>query len=75
MNGATRPPFERMMFIARLLIRRKRFTAPEVAAEFEVSSKTVHRDLDFMRDRLGYEIEFDASALSYFGRPPRERIL
>jgi proteasome accessory factor B len=31
-----------------------------IADELEVSSKTIQRDIDFMRDRLGLPIEYDA---------------
>jgi proteasome accessory factor B len=32
----------------------------------EVAAKTVHRDLEFMRDRLGLPIEYDAARLGYY---------
>ena len=32
----------------------------KIAEEIEVSSKTIQRDIDFMRDRLGLPIEYDA---------------
>lgn len=33
--------------------------ASRLAADLEVSTKTIHRDIDFMRDRLGLPIDFD----------------
>lgn len=39
--------------------------ASRLAAELEVSTKTVHRDLEFMRDRLGLPIQFDAVRNGY----------
>jgi proteasome accessory factor B len=37
-----------------------------LAAELEVSSKSIHRDLIFMRDRLQLPIEWDASKFGYY---------
>jgi predicted DNA-binding transcriptional regulator YafY len=36
-----------------------------LAVELEVSSKSIHRDLEFMRDRLGLPIEYDGSRRGY----------
>lgn len=55
----SRPPLERMMRIHSVLASGKYPTAPALAAELEVAGKTVHRDLIFMRDRMGLPIEFD----------------
>ncbi len=41
-------------------------TAPSLAAELEVSVKTVRRDLQFMRDRMGLPIEFDVARNGYY---------
>ena len=40
--------------------------AARLAREIEVSSKTIHRDIEFMRDRLGLPVEFEASRQGYF---------
>jgi len=40
--------------------------ASKLAREAEVSTKTIHRDLEFMRDRLNLPLEFDASRNGYF---------
>lgn len=71
----SRPPLDRMRHIARLIMKRRTFTCTTLAIELETCRKTVERDIDFMRDRLGYEIEFCPSRKTWFGRPPRERIL
>ena len=39
--------------------------ATQLAAELEVSSKSVHRDLEFMRDRLQLPLEFDRARTGY----------
>lgn len=40
--------------------------ATTLAAEMEVSTKSVHRDIEFMRDRLGLPIEFDPRRNGYY---------
>ena len=40
--------------------------ASSLARDLEVSSKSVHRDLEFMRDRLGLPIEYDATRFGYW---------
>lgn len=40
--------------------------ATRLAADLEVSTKSVHRDLEFMRDRLDLPIEYDATRFGYF---------
>jgi proteasome accessory factor B len=40
--------------------------ASVLAADLEVSSKSVHRDLEFMRDRLQLPLEFDRRRLGYY---------
>jgi len=55
----SRPPLERMM---RLHDKIKAGAFPncqKLARELEVSAKTIQRDIDFMRDRLGLPIEYD----------------
>lgn len=60
-----RHPIERFRRIAAALRDGKSFTATTMARELEVSSKTVHRDLEFMRDRLGAEIEYNYLTCSW----------
>lgn len=40
--------------------------AASLARELEVSTKSVHRDLEFMRNRLGLPIEYDASRFGFW---------
>ena len=40
--------------------------ASKLAREIEVSTKTIHRDLEFMRDRLNLPLEFDGGRNGYF---------
>ena len=40
--------------------------ATTLAAEIEVVPKTIHRDLEFMRDRLGLPLEYDGRKYGYY---------
>lgn len=55
-----------MLQIHQALLSGKYPNAASLAAEFEVSAKTVHRDLDFMRDQLELPIEYDARKYGFY---------
>jgi len=55
----TRPPLERMMRIHQELQTGRFPNAKHLSATLEVCAKSVYRDLEFMRDRMGLPIEFD----------------
>jgi len=55
----SRLPLERMLRIHQALQAGKFPNASRIAREIEVSTKTIHRDIEFMRDRLNLPIEFD----------------
>ena len=57
--GASRPMLARFQHIAAALAVRKRVTVAMLAAELEVCSKTVSRDVEFMRERLRLPIGAD----------------
>ena len=40
--------------------------ASQLARELEVSTKSIHRDIEFMRDRLELPLEYDGSRFGYF---------
>jgi predicted DNA-binding transcriptional regulator YafY len=56
---SSRPPLERMLQIHQLLAAEKFPNATTLARELEVTTKTIHRDIEFMRDRLNLPLEFD----------------
>lgn len=60
-----RPTLERFRHIAKLLRAGTSFNATSVAKHFELATKTISRDLTFMRDRMGWDFEFDTVANSY----------
>src|SRR3954464_871104 len=54
----SRPPLERMMRLHSALKARQFPNCQKIAAELEVSAKTIQRDIDFMRYRLGLPIDY-----------------
>jgi proteasome accessory factor B len=62
----SRPPLERMMRIHGQLKAGDFPNCRKIAEALEVSSKTIQRDIDFMRDRLGLPIEYDPLRVGYF---------
>jgi predicted DNA-binding transcriptional regulator YafY len=56
---------ERVYKLDRMLRRKNPPTKRDILREFEISQAQFKRDLDFMRDRLGAPITFDASTFGY----------
>ena len=56
----SRPPLERMLRIHQAIQSGRHPNAAHLAGELEVSTKSIHRDLEFMRDRLDLPLEYDA---------------
>jgi proteasome accessory factor B len=65
-----RPPLERMMKLHHQMQAQRFPNCRKVAAEMDVSSKTVQRDIEFMRDRLGLPIEYDQIHFGFFYSEP-----
>jgi proteasome accessory factor B len=61
----SRPPLQRMLRIHQAIQGGKFPNATVLARELEVSTKSVHRDLDFMRDRLQLPLEWKAGRHGY----------
>jgi len=55
----SRPPLARMLRIHQHLQKGKFPNCTQLAFDLDVSTKTVMRDVDFMRDRMDMPIEFD----------------
>ena len=64
-GGHSRPPLERMQRLHDLLSNEQRVNCQQLGKDFEVSYKTIQRDLDFMRDRLNLPIEYDPTRYSF----------
>ena len=62
----TRPPLQRMLHIHAALDAEKYPTATTLGQELEVSSRSIHRDIDFMRDRLQLPIAYDSNRFGFY---------
>ena len=62
----TRPPLARMLQIHQAIQAGGYPNASKLASQLEVCTKSIHRDLEFMRDRLQLPIEYDGSRFGYF---------
>ena len=61
----SRPPLDRMIRIHNALKGEKFPSATKFTRDLEVSTKTIYRDIDFMRDRWMLPIEYDPSRFGY----------
>ena len=69
-TGFSRFPLERMQRLHEMLAANLYPNCRKVAAEFEVSTKTIQRDLNFMRDRLQLPIDYDRALFGFrYTRP------
>jgi proteasome accessory factor B len=64
-HAATRPPLERMLRIHQAIQSGGYPNAATLAVELEVSSKSIHRDIEFMRDRLELPVAYDPSRFGF----------
>ncbi len=62
----SRPPMERMLRIHQAIQQGKFPNATLLAEQLEVSKKSIHRDIEFMRDRLDLPVEYDPVRYGYF---------
>ena len=62
----SRPPMERMIQIHERLQAQRYPNCRQLAEQFEVSIRTVKRDVDFMKYRLDLPIEYDSRQYGYF---------
>src|SRR4051812_49041992 len=61
----SRPTLERIMRIHEAIREGEYPNAATLAREFEVSSKTIQKDLQFMRDRLDLPLVYDSVRYGY----------
>ncbi|MEE4602690.1 MAG: WYL domain-containing protein [Desulfobacteraceae bacterium] len=57
--------FERFVWFDRLVRSNRYPNATNLAERFEISRKTAQRDINFMRDRLGAPLDYDAGCRGY----------
>jgi proteasome accessory factor B len=67
---SSRPPLERMMQIHARLKDRHFPNCRKVGEQLEVSPKTIQRDIDFMRYRLGLPIAYDPLRFGFYYSEP-----
>lgn len=68
----TRPPLERMMKIHQAIQAGNFPNATVLGRELEVSTKSIHRDIEFMRERMGMPIEYVVARHGYRYTEPVE---
>src|SRR5690606_35612537 len=61
-----RLPMMRMMILHRAMLDRKYPNCRKLAEQLEVSSKTIQRDIEYMRDVLSLPIEYDAIGRGFY---------
>lgn len=66
----SRPPWERMIRFHNLIKEKSFPNCSRLAHEFEVTLRTIMRDVDFMKCRLNLPIEFDSHRNGYFYTHP-----
>ncbi len=66
----SRPPLERMMRIHHEIASGSYPNAATMARELEVSTKSIQRDIEFMRDRLDLPLEYVSSRFGYHYTEP-----
>lgn len=62
----SRPPLERMMHIHQAIQAGTYPNATRLANELEVSTKSIQRDIEFMRDRMELPLSYDRAHFGYF---------
>ncbi len=78
MNATDNQPYNRVVFwrlteIAKEIAAataQQPVNAATLAKRFEITSKTVHRDIEFLRDFLGHQIEYRADCYTWFYTAP-----
>jgi predicted DNA-binding transcriptional regulator YafY len=68
----TRPPLERFQQILDVLKHNRCPSRQDLASELEVTTKTIQRDIDFLRDRMNAPIEFNRDRGGYILTGPVE---
>lgn len=64
-RGYSRPPLARMQRVHEWLMEDRYPNCRKIAEEFEVSTKTVQRDVNFMRDQMGLPIDYDKERFGF----------
>ena len=62
----SRPPLERMMKIHQAIQSGEFPNTTKLAEQLEVSTKSIQRDIEFMRDRFELPLEYNKARNGYF---------
>ena len=65
-----KPQYRRLLFIDREIRENAFPNCTTIAAEWEVSAKTIQRDIEYLRDQLEAPIAYDALRHGYFYTEP-----
>ena len=69
-SRSSRPPLARMLAIHNQLAEGRHPNCFKLGRELEVATKTIHRDIEFMRDQLGLPLAYDRGAHGYYYTEP-----
>jgi proteasome accessory factor B len=72
-QGVARPAIERLHRIHRLLQENRYPNSTKLAREFEVCARTIKRDIEFMKDRLGLPVDYNVNRNGYYYTRPVEQ--
>jgi proteasome accessory factor B len=66
LGRSSRPPLARMLAIHQQLLEGRLPNCSKLARELEVATKTIHRDIEFMRDQLGLPVAYERASHGYY---------
>jgi proteasome accessory factor B len=69
----SRPPWERILRLHQLLQNGEYPNCTQLAEEFEVATRTIKRDVDFMKSRLKLPLAYDDARWGYYYSKPVEQ--
>jgi len=67
---STRPPLDRMTRIFQSISSGQYPNREQLAVDIEVTTKTIQRDIDFLRDRMNLPIAYDRNRKGYYFTEP-----
>ena len=70
-----RSTIERLNFVATEIARGCGPTSATLAKKWECNLKTIHRDIEFLRDRLQHQLYYDPCRWGWFYRTPADLII
>ena len=65
-NAKFKPQYRRLLFVDRMIRQQRYPNCSSMARSWEVSPRTIQRDIDYMKDELGAPVEYDAVKHGFF---------